>query len=116
MESACAANGGWPAILVAHSLGGLFALQLLARSPPQWRAAHVRRIVTLSMPWGGSMQEMLTFASDNTLGVPFVDTSLIRDEQRTAESNLWLLSMPRCSATPRWWCRGATTAPTLPRT
>ncbi|CAD6341482.1 unnamed protein product [Miscanthus lutarioriparius] len=95
VESACAANGGRPAILVAHSLGGLFALQLLARSPPQWRAAHVRRLVTLSTPWGGSVQEMLTFASGNTLGVPFVDASLIRDEQRTAESNLWLLPTPK---------------------
>ncbi|KAF0914362.1 hypothetical protein E2562_028241 [Oryza meyeriana var. granulata] len=95
VESACAANGGKPAILVAHSLGGLYALQLLARSPRPWRAAYVKRLVTLSTPWGGSVQEMLTFASGNTLGVPFVDASLIRDEQRTAESNLWLLPAPR---------------------
>ncbi|CAL4927117.1 unnamed protein product [Urochloa decumbens] len=95
VESACAANGGRPAILVAHSLGGLFALQFLARSPLPWRSAHVARLVTLSAPWGGSVQEMLTFASGNTLGVPFVDASLIRDEQRSAESNLWLLPAPR---------------------
>ncbi|CAL4944175.1 unnamed protein product [Urochloa decumbens] len=95
VESACAANGGRPAILVAHSLGGLFALQFLARSPLPWRSAHVARLVTLSAPWGGSLQEMLTFASGNTLGVPFVDASLIRNEQRTAESNLWLLPAPR---------------------
>uniref|UniRef100_A0A0E0GTA8 Lecithin-cholesterol acyltransferase-like 1 n=1 Tax=Oryza nivara TaxID=4536 RepID=A0A0E0GTA8_ORYNI len=95
VESACAANGGRPAILVAHSLGGLYALQMVARSPPAWRAANVKRLVTLSAPWGGSVQEMLTFASGNTLGVPFVDASLIRDEQRTAESNLWLLPAPR---------------------
>ena len=38
---------------------------------------------------------MLTFSSSNTLGVPFVDASLIRDEQRTAESNLWLLPTPK---------------------
>lgn len=95
VESACAANGGRPAVLVAHSLGGLFALQLLARAPPPWRAAHVARLLTLSAPWGGSVQEMLTFASGNTLGVPLVDASLVRDEQRSAESNLWLLPAPR---------------------
>jgi pimeloyl-ACP methyl ester carboxylesterase len=97
VETACAANGGQPAILVAHSLGGLFALQLLARNPLPWRAAHVARLVTLSAPWGGSVQEMLTFASGNTLGVPLVDASLIRDEQRSAESNLWLLPAARVS-------------------
>ncbi|WVZ60442.1 hypothetical protein U9M48_010462 [Paspalum notatum var. saurae] len=95
VESACAANGGRPAVLVAHSLGGLYALQLLARSPAPWRAAHVARLLTLSAPWGGSVQEMLTFASGNTLGVPFVDAALVRDEQRTAESNLWLLPAPK---------------------
>lgn len=95
VESACAANGGKPAILLAHSLGGLYALQLLARSPAPWRAAHVKRLVTLSAPWGGSVQEMLTFASGNTLGVPFVDASIIRDEQRSSESNLWLLPTPK---------------------
>ncbi|XP_048569479.1 lecithin-cholesterol acyltransferase-like 1 [Triticum urartu] len=95
VESACAANGGRPAILMAHSLGGLYALQFLARAAPAWRAAHVKRLVTLSAPWGGSVQEMLTFASGNTLGVPFVDPSLIHDEQRSFESNLWLLPTPK---------------------
>ncbi|GJN23440.1 hypothetical protein PR202_gb11089 [Eleusine coracana subsp. coracana] len=95
VEAACAANGGRPAILVAHSLGGLFALQFLARAPARWRAAHVARLVTLSAPWGGSVQAMLTFASGNTLGVPLVDASLVRDEQRSAESNLWLLPAPK---------------------
>uniref|UniRef100_A0ACD5X3V6 Uncharacterized protein n=1 Tax=Avena sativa TaxID=4498 RepID=A0ACD5X3V6_AVESA len=95
VESACAANGGRRAILMAHSLGGLYALQLLARAPPAWRAAHVERLLTLSSPWGGAMEIMRTFASGNTLGVPFVDASLIRAEQRSSESNLWLLPTPK---------------------
>ncbi|CAM0876006.1 unnamed protein product [Alopecurus aequalis] len=95
VESACAANGGRPAILVAHSLGGLYALQLLVRAPLPWRTAHVKRLVTLSSPWGGSVEIMRTFASGNTLGVPFVNATLIRAEQRSSESNLWLLPMPK---------------------
>ncbi|XP_044367413.1 lecithin-cholesterol acyltransferase-like 1 [Triticum aestivum] len=58
-------------------------------------AAHVKRLVTLSVPWGSSVQEMLTFASGNTLDVPFVDPSLIRNEQRSSEGNLWLLPTPK---------------------
>lgn len=37
---------------------------------------------------------MLTFASGNTLGVPLVDPLLVREEQRSSESNLWLLPNP----------------------
>lgn len=37
---------------------------------------------------------MLTFASGNTLGVPFVKPLLVRSEQRSSESNQWLLPNP----------------------
>ena len=41
------------------------------------------------------MKEMQTFASGNTLGVPLVDPLLVRGEQRSSESNLWLLPNPK---------------------
>ncbi|XP_020083777.1 lecithin-cholesterol acyltransferase-like 1 [Ananas comosus] len=95
IESAAAANGGRPAILVAHSLGGLFALQLLIRSPPSWRRRFVAHLVSLSTPWAGTAEQMLTFASGNALGLPLVDPLLVRAEQRSSESNLWLLPAPK---------------------
>ncbi|KAL0921886.1 hypothetical protein M5K25_009001 [Dendrobium thyrsiflorum] len=95
IESSAAANDGQPVILVAHSLGGLFALHLLDRSPLSWRRQFVKHLVTLSTPWAGTVQEMLTFASGYTLGVPFVDPLIVREEQRSAESNLWLLPARR---------------------
>lgn len=95
IESSAAANDGRPVILVAHSLGGLFALHLIDRSSLSWRRQFVKHLVTLSTPWAGTVQEMLTFASGYTLGVPFVDPLIIREEQRSAESNLWLLPARR---------------------
>ncbi|XP_072989688.1 lecithin-cholesterol acyltransferase-like 1 [Typha latifolia] len=88
-------NGGRPVILIAHSLGGLFALQLLNRNPPSWRRQYVKHLIALSVPWGGTVDEMLTFASGYTLGVPLVDPLLVRGEQRSSESNLWLLPSPK---------------------
>ncbi|KAF9621139.1 hypothetical protein IFM89_016633 [Coptis chinensis] len=95
IEKASASNGGKPVIILSHSLGGLFVLQLLNRNPASWRCKHVKHFIALSAPWGGTVQEMLTFASGSTLGVPLVDPLLVREEQRSSESNLWLLPSPK---------------------
>ncbi|XP_031377859.1 lecithin-cholesterol acyltransferase-like 1 [Punica granatum] len=94
VERASASNGGMPVILLSHSLGGLFVLEFLRRNPPSWRRKYVRHFIALSAPWGGSVEEMLTFASGYTLGVPLVDPLIVRGEQRSSESNLWLLPNP----------------------
>lgn len=91
IEKASTSKGGKPVIILSHSLGGLFVLQLLNRSPPSWRQKFIKHFVALSAPWGGTVQEMLTFASGYTLGVPLVDPLQVREEQRSSESNLWLM-------------------------
>ncbi|XP_057727972.1 lecithin-cholesterol acyltransferase-like 1 [Arachis stenosperma] len=95
IEEASASNGGKEVILVSHSLGGLFALELLNRNDPSWSRKFIKHLVALSAPWGGAMDEMLTFASGNTLGVPLVDPLIVRPQQRSSESNLWLLPNPK---------------------
>ncbi|KAJ1430378.1 Lecithin:cholesterol/phospholipid:diacylglycerol acyltransferase [Sesbania bispinosa] len=94
VEEASISNGGKPVILISHSLGGLFVLQLLNRNPSSWRKKFIKHFIALSAPWGGAVDEMFTFASGNALGVPLVDPLLVRDEQRSSESNLWLLPNP----------------------
>ncbi|KAJ7966504.1 lecithin-cholesterol acyltransferase-like 1 [Quillaja saponaria] len=95
IEEASNSNGGKPVILLTHSLGSHFALQLLNRNPPTWRSKFIKHFVALSAPWGGSMEATLTFASGYSLGVPFVNPLVVRDEQRSSESNLWLLPNPK---------------------
>ncbi|KAD5507563.1 hypothetical protein R6Q59_031642 [Mikania micrantha] len=99
IENASNANGGNPVILVSHSLGGLFTLELLNRNPLSWRKQYIKHFIALSAPWGGTVNEMLTFASGNSLGVPLVNPLLVRNEQRSSESNLWL--MPRRKQFPQ---------------
>ncbi|CAI0464471.1 unnamed protein product [Linum tenue] len=95
IEKASTDNDRKPVIILSHSLGGLFVLQLLTRSSPSWARQFVKHFIALSAPWAGAVDEMLTFASGNTLGVPLVDPLLVRGEQRSAESNLWLLPNPK---------------------
>ncbi|KAE8657048.1 Lecithin-cholesterol acyltransferase-like 1 [Hibiscus syriacus] len=95
IEKASASNGGKPVILLSHSLGALYVLQLLNRNSPSWRQRYIKHLVALSAPWGGTVQEMLTFASGSSFGVPLVDPLLVSGEQRSSESNLWLLPSPK---------------------
>lgn len=95
VEKASSSNGGKPVILLSHSLGGLFVLQLLNRNLPSWRQKYIKRFIALSAPWGGAVQEMVAFASGYSLGVPLVEPLLVRDEQRSSESNLWLMPCPK---------------------
>ncbi|KAJ4844412.1 Lecithin-cholesterol acyltransferase-like 1 [Turnera subulata] len=95
IEKASARNGGKPVIILSHSLGGMFVLQLLNRNSISWRQKFIKHFVALATPWGGTVTQMITFASGNTLGVPLVDPLLVRGEQRTSESNSWLLPNPK---------------------
>ncbi|KAK4341998.1 hypothetical protein RND71_037814 [Anisodus tanguticus] len=101
IENASNSNGGKPVILLSHSLGGLYVLQLLNRNPKSWSQKYIKHFIALSTPWGGAVEEMLTFASGNTLGVPLVNPLLVREEQRSSESNMWLLPSPKIFSTNR---------------
>ncbi|KAL3679048.1 hypothetical protein R1sor_022004 [Riccia sorocarpa] len=92
-------NGNRPVVLVSHSLGGLWTLYLLNKQTPEWKKKYIKSFVAVSAPWGGSVQEMLTFASGYTEGVSFLDPLTMRAEQRSSESNLWLLPVPRVFGT-----------------
>lgn len=95
IESAYTSNGFKPVILLTHSLGSLFAQQLLTRIDPSWRAKYVKHLITLSAPWGGTVMQMLTYGSGSTFGIPIVNPLLVRSEQRSSESNMWLLPSPK---------------------
>ncbi|KAL2232683.1 lecithin-cholesterol acyltransferase-like 1 [Sesamum indicum] len=95
IESASNSSGGRPVILLSHSLGGLFVLQLLDRNPTSWRHKYIKHFIALSAPWGGTVEEMRTFASGNAFGVPLVDPLLVREEQRSCATNLWLMPSPK---------------------
>lgn len=94
IEKASISNRGKPVILVSHSLGGLFALHLLNQNHLSWRQKFIKHFVALSAPWGGSVMEMLTFASGYTLGIPLIKPLQIREAERSWESNFWLLPNP----------------------
>eukprot|EP01018_Ginkgo_biloba_P007082 Gb_09842 [translate_table: standard] len=94
VEEAYTFNSDKKVILVSHSLGGLWVLHFLNQQPFSWRQKYIKHFIAIAAPWGGTVQLMRTFASGYSLGIPVVNPLLVREEQRSSESNLWLLPVP----------------------
>lgn len=48
--------------LLVHSMGGLMAMHFLRLQPQKWKDQYIRRLISLSTPWGGSMKAVKVFA------------------------------------------------------
>ena len=90
IENATAAHGA-PVTLVSHSLGCLNALYLLNTQPAAWRDAHIHAWVPVSPAYGGAVVDLVQFTSGDNEGIPWLSGPTLRDEQRSYESNVWLL-------------------------
>lgn len=92
--------------LVSHSMGCLQVLYLLNYQTQAWKDKFVEKWIPLSGPFGGAAKEMRLYASGDNQGLP-VNSLLIREEQRSYETNHWLLPVPQ------WW--GNRTVVTTPK-
>ncbi len=80
-----------PVLLVSHSMGGLWSHHLLSTQSQEWKDAHIAAWVPIAPAYGGTAKEMRLFASGDAEGIPSVSPSTVREEQRSYESNFWLL-------------------------
>jgi len=93
-EQTALSNGGRRVVLVAHSMGCLQTLRLLQSQNAEWKKQYVQAFVPISGPWAGTAHELLLFASGSSEGVATVHPLTIRDEQRSYETNHWMLPHP----------------------
>lgn len=56
IEHAVSINSGRPAVLVAHSMGGLVSLYFITRQSPEWRYALVQLASCAASSWHTSQQ------------------------------------------------------------
>ncbi|XP_059473948.1 phospholipase A2 group XV-like [Neocloeon triangulifer] len=88
------ARNGQSAVIVTHSMGGLLALTFLQLQSQTWKDKHVKSLVTLAAPWGGSVKTVKVFAIGDNLGVFVLSGGTLRDQQITSPSLAWLLPSP----------------------
>jgi lysophospholipase-3 len=60
-------------VIVSHSMGGLHALYFLHRQSQEWKNQYIHRFITMSAPFGGSMDSVSAYLTGiDSLGViPF---------------------------------------------
>jgi len=53
VEETWAVNGRRKVVLVAHSMGGLYASYFLRRRSGAWKDQYIEALVTVNTPWAG---------------------------------------------------------------
>lgn len=76
VEESYAANNNTPATLLVHSMGGSMALHFLRLQTQAWKDKYIRRMVSLSTPWGGSVKALKVFAIGKLFNQPSSDSEL----------------------------------------
>ncbi|VVD01942.1 unnamed protein product, partial [Leptidea sinapis] len=80
--------------LLVHSMGGSMALHFLRQQTQSWKDQYIRRMISLSTPWGGAIKALKVFAIGDDLGSLMLRESTMRTEQITCPSLAWLLPSP----------------------
>ena len=51
-------NGRRKVVLLAHSMGGLYAAYFLSRQPAAWKDNYIEALVTVNTPWAGQSRHI----------------------------------------------------------
>lgn len=93
IEETSHSNGGRRVSLISHSMGCLQVLYLLQQQSQVWKDTYIELWVPISGVFAGAAKEMRLHASGDNQGLP-VSPKLIRDEQRSYETNYWIAPVP----------------------
>uniref|UniRef100_A0A5K3EWW6 Group XV phospholipase A2 n=1 Tax=Mesocestoides corti TaxID=53468 RepID=A0A5K3EWW6_MESCO len=89
-------NGGnQRVVLLAHSLGTLYALNFLNNQTTSWKQRYIKALVAASGPLGGSVKALKIQASGDNFGIYFGNPLWYREVQRSMPSLAFLLPDPR---------------------
>lgn len=91
VDTASAAANNSAVAIFSHSLGSLLVVELLRQAPPAWKRRRVHSWTSVAGVFGGSVDTVRVLVSGNAEGVPLARPLALRAEQRSTESNVWLL-------------------------
>lgn len=62
MEETYNMNNKSAVTLLVHSMGGSMGLHFLRLQSQGWKDQYIRRMISLSTPWGGAVKALKVFA------------------------------------------------------
>ncbi|KAJ3596721.1 hypothetical protein NHX12_003125 [Muraenolepis orangiensis] len=80
-----------PIHLLGHSMGSHYVLYFLNQQTQAWKDKHIKGFISLGAPWGGAIKTLRVIASGENDGIPMISNIKIREEQRMAVTNPWML-------------------------
>lgn len=84
-------RAGQRVTFICHSMGCNNMLYFLHRQTDQWKAKHVRRLISVAAPWAGSVSAMRAAAVGDDLGMPYLfSESKLLLVQRSLPSTIFL--------------------------
>lgn len=75
---------------IAHSMGGRMLLHFLQQQPTEWKEKYVKEIITISVPWGGSVQSLQAISVGYDFGSKVVQNIHMKEVQETCPSVVWM--------------------------
>eukprot|EP00091_Calanus_sinicus_P009411 TRINITY_DN22036_c0_g1_i1.p1 TRINITY_DN22036_c0_g1~~TRINITY_DN22036_c0_g1_i1.p1 ORF type:complete len:132 (-),score=30.15 TRINITY_DN22036_c0_g1_i1:111-449(-) len=75
-------------------MGGLFGLHFLQQQSQAWLDQHIHRFIPLNTPWTGAVLQLNTYASGYNMDISLIDPLVIREEQRSYETGVYILPLP----------------------
>ncbi|XP_031619100.1 group XV phospholipase A2-like isoform X2 [Contarinia nasturtii] len=76
---------------IAHSMGGRMLLHFLQQMPQEWKDQYVKQMITLSTPWGGSIQAIQAISVGYDFGANVIQNIKMKQVQETCPSVVWLM-------------------------
>lgn len=72
-------------------MGGKMILYFLQQMPQEWKDQYVKQVITLSVPWGGSVQSLQAISVGYDFGATLVENEKMKAVQETCPSVVWLM-------------------------
>jgi len=94
IEEIFQSSGETPVTIISHSMGGLFSLYFLQMQSEAWLVKHIHRFIPINTPWMGAALQLNTYASGYNMDISLIDPLIIREEQRSYETGVYILPLP----------------------
>jgi len=92
IEDTYTKNEDTPVVLIGHSMGSLWTSHILRELVnDEWKSKYIQTYVPISPVFGGSVNEYKLYATGQADTLPGISSATVKDEQRSYESNIWLL-------------------------